>query len=191
MPNRTAPMSGPLVQRLAVLQAHNDIRELAARYGAAYARLDVAGLVALYPPDVELLSGDIGRDALYRHFERGIQGAHDGDGLNIVILHVGNHVIDLDSADTAYGTVYCHGEMQRRNGDWYHQAIIYSDDYVRVDNQWHFARQRNHELVYGVPPQTRPIDLPPANWPQSQVGQGTLPARWPSWPEFWAPDKKR
>jgi hypothetical protein len=179
-------MTASVTQRLAALQARTDIRELAARYGAAYAQLDVAGLVALYAEDVELLSGEVGRAALHRHFERGIRGAHDGDGLNIVILHVGNHVIDLDTADTAHGIVYCHGEMQRRNGEWYHQAIIYSDDYVRVDDRWYFARQRNHELVYGAPPQTRPIDLPPANWPQRQVGHGTLPARWTSWQEFWA-----
>jgi ketosteroid isomerase-like protein len=181
---------GVTTDRLAALEARARLRELPSRYAAAYARLDVDALVELYVPDVALASGLEGRDALHRHFTAGIRGP-DGDpgqGLAIVILHVANQVVELDG-DSAHGVVYCHGEMQRRNGEWYHQAIVYTDDYARVDGHWYFARQRTHELVYGVEPQRRPIGLPPADWPLSQIGRGTLPDRWESWQRFWAVDR--
>jgi ketosteroid isomerase-like protein len=171
-------------QRVGALVSAQQLRELPARYAAAYARLDLDDLVRLYAPDVELLDGRRGRPALREHFERGMRST-DGAGLHTVILHTGDHLIELTGTDSAAGSVYCLGEMRRTDGTWYRQAIIYTDAYARLDGTWYFARQRRHELVYGTPPLTRPNQLPPANWPASQIGRGTLPGRWRSWQRFW------
>jgi hypothetical protein len=171
-------------ERMDALVSAQQLRDLPPRYAAAYARLDPDELVRLYAPDVELLDGRRGRAALRDHFERGMRST-GGAGLRTVILHTGDHLIDFAGAGSAAGSVYCLGEVQRTDGSWYRQAIIYTDAYTRVDGTWYFARQRRHELVYGTPPGTRPNQLPPANWPASQIGRGTLPGRWPSWQRFW------
>ena len=214
-------------ERLDALVSAQQVRELPPRYAAAYARLDLDELVRLYAPDVELLDGRRGRQALRDHFERGMRGtvvsstgvsstgvsstgvsstgvsstgvsstgvsstgvsSTGGAGLHTVILHTGDHLIDFAGPDSAQGSVYCLGEMQRTDGSWYRQTIIYTDAYTRLDGSWYFARQRRHELVYGTPPLTRPNQLPAANWPASQTGRGTLPGRWPSWQRFWSAD---
>jgi ketosteroid isomerase-like protein len=171
-------------ERLDALVSARQVRDLPPRYAAAYARLDPDELAQLYAPDVELLDGRRGRPALRDHFERGMRGT-DGAGLHVVILHTGDHLIDFTGTASARGSVHCLGEMQRADGSWYRQTIIYTDEYAQLDGDWYFARQRQHELVYGTPPLTRPGVLPPANWPASQVGRGTLPDRWPSWRRFW------
>ena len=185
-------------ERLDALVSAQQVRDLPPRYAAAYARLDLDELVRLYAPDVELHDGWRGRQALRDHFERGMRstgvgsadgGSTGGAGLHTVILHTGDHLIDFAGPDSAQGSVYCLGEMQRTDGSWYRQTIIYTDAYTRLDGSWYFARQRRHELVYGAPPLTRPNQLPAANWPASQTGRGTLPGRWPSWQRFWGGDE--
>jgi ketosteroid isomerase-like protein len=191
----TGLLDSGLAARIQRLEAASAIRELPPRYAAAFARLDLDALVELYIPDVRLHTGAVGRAALRAYFQRSFAGADPGDGLHTVILHNGTHIIDFDDdpasdADAARGTVYCHGEMQLMDGRRYTQAIVYTDSYARFGDQWYFAAQRVHELVYGAPPLTRPNALPAANWPASQIGRGTLPAGWPSWREFWSqPDE--
>jgi ketosteroid isomerase-like protein len=167
------------------LEASAAIRDLAPRYAAAYARLDLGAIVELYLPDVPLHTGEHGRDALRRHFERATRGRASGDGLATVILHTGNHIVDVTGPNSATGVVYCHVEVHRRDGSSYQQAVVYTDQYAQRDGAWFFAEQRRHELLYGAAPATRPNRLPPARWPASQVGRGSLPQAWPSWDEFW------
>jgi uncharacterized protein (TIGR02246 family) len=177
--------------RLATLEAREAIRALPPRYADAYARLDLDALAALYLPDVPLRpaadgTAETGRAALRDHFERATRGATPGRGLATVILHTDNHVIDVTGPDAATGSVYCHVEVHRRDGSGYQQAVVYTDRYARHEGAWYFATQRKHDLLYGAAPLTRPNALPPANWPASQTGRGTLPDAWPSWREFWA-----
>jgi ketosteroid isomerase-like protein len=175
-----------LEARLRQLEATAAIRELPPRYAAAFARLDLDALVQLYVPDVRLHTGAVGRSALRTYFERSMAGGAPGAGLHTVILHNGNHVIEVEAGGGgARGTVYCHGDMQLMDGRRYTQAIVYTDSYARIGDHWYFAAQRVHELVYGAPPLTRPNRLPDAHWPASQTGRGTLPAGWPSWRAFW------
>jgi hypothetical protein len=174
-----------MLARLKALTFAHQVRELPARYAVAFAHLDLDELVGLYVPDVKLADGRRGRAALRQHFEQGMRGTGPGLGLHTVILHVGDHSIELTGTDSARGTVYCFGDMQLTDGTWYRQAIVYSDVYAHMDGTWYFARQRRHELVYGAAPLTRPNNLPPANWPARQTGRGTLPDGWPSWQRFW------
>jgi ketosteroid isomerase-like protein len=169
-------------ERLTALEARAAIAELPGRYADAFARLDLAALVALYVPDVRLQSGRSGRDALHAYFAEGIRSG----GLHTVVLHTGNHAIELIGTDRARGTVYCHVEVLLRDGSAYQQAVLYTDRYRCHDGTWCFAEQRGHELFYGAPWLTRPNDLEPAEWPRSQTGRGTVPHRWPSWQAYWS-----
>jgi len=160
------------------LLAHEEIRQLAARYALAVDSRDLDALVELFIDDVRVGRDGVGRAALRDAFDASLRG------IGISILNVGTHVIDLVHADAATGAVYCKGEIQ--HGDrWIHQAILYRDTYARRDGRWFFVRRR-HDLWYGAEVGTNPLGLPPAEWPASHEGMGTVPAVFPSWEAFWA-----
>ena len=173
-----------LAERVERLESLAAIRHLPARYGRAFASFDVDALVALFPLDVRVGRDASGREALRRQFATAMYLDDLAKAVRITILHIGTHNIELDGPDDAHGDVYCHGEMQRADGTWFHQAIHYGDTYVRRDGEWYFARRRHH-LFYGVELGERPNQLPPANWPEHDTGRGDMPARWPTWDAFW------
>ena len=186
----SAPQDGgqpepTLEQRVARLESSAQISELPQRYAQAYAALDVDGIADLYDETAEASPGRTGRDAWRDRFAA---GASTEDGVRLALLFVGSHVVELDEDDPDRGTgrVLCHGEVERGGGAWFHQAIHYGDRYVRRDGEWRFARHRHHELFYGTEPGTRPNDLEPADWPERDVGRGTVPHRWPTWERFHA-----
>jgi ketosteroid isomerase-like protein len=159
------------------LLAHEEIRQLACRYALATDSRDLDALVGLFVDDVRVGREAHGREALRDFFDRQLRG------VGITILNVGNHVIDLDDADHARGVVYCRGEIQ--DGErWIVQAIQYRDTYARRAGRWYFVR-RKHLLWYGAELGQNPLRLPPANWPASHTGRGTLPEEWESWRKFW------
>ena len=147
------------------LLAHEEIRQLAARYAVAIDSRDLDALDALFVGDVR------------SSFEGPLRE------IGVSILNVGTHVIDVVDDDNATGIVYCKGEIQ--DGDrWIHQAIVYFDTYARRDGRWLFVR-RVHELFYGAEVGTNPLGLPPADWPANHDGTGTRPQAWESWQHFW------
>ena len=160
------------------LVAHEDIRQLAARYALALDSRDLDTLVSLFVDDVRVGRDAQGRDALRAFFDKSLRE------VGTTILNVGTHVIDLVDEDHASGSVYCKGEIQVGER-WIHQAILYRDTYERRDGRWYFVR-RVHELWYGAEVGTNPIGLPPANWPKRHEGSGTLPESFPTWGPFWA-----
>jgi hypothetical protein len=164
--------------RLERLEAHEAIRQLAARYAVAVDARDLDTLVGLFVPDVRVGGGAVGRRALRASFDQSLRT------VGISVLTVGTHVIDLVDAGHATGTVYCAGEIQ--DGDrWIHQAIAYEDTYRRVEGTWYFVR-RVHRLFYGAEVGVNPLGLPPANWPEHHDGRGTLPEAWDTWGRFWS-----
>ncbi|HZP16032.1 MAG TPA: nuclear transport factor 2 family protein [Nocardioides sp.] len=169
-------MSDP-ADALLRLVAHEEIRQLVARYALAIDSRDLDALVALFVDDVRVGRGDVGRDALRRSFDVSLRA------IGVSILNVGTHLIDLVDDDNATGQVYCKAEIQ--DGDrWIHQAIVYSDTYQRRQDRWYFVR-RVHELFYGAEVGVNPLTLAPANWPEHHDGRGTLPERWETWRRFW------
>ena len=52
--------------------------------------------------------------------------------------------------------------------------------YERRDQLWYFVN-RSHLLFYGLDLPERPLDQPPANWPERVVGRGSVPYDWPTW----------
>ncbi len=152
-------------EQLDRLWSTEQIRQLVARYAHHLDRRDLDRLGALFAGDVRPM------------FERALRE------VQVTILNVGTHVIDFVDADQATGSVYCKAEIQDGKR-WIHQAIRYDDTYVRRDGAWYFLR-RDHQLFYGADVGTSPLGLPPANWPESHTGQGTLPYDQPSWQQFW------
>ena len=165
------------MDELGRLLARDEIRELAERYAIAVDARDIDALVALFVDDVRVGREARGREALRRDFERQLRA------IGVSILFVGNHVIDFDDDDHARGIVYCIGQIQ--DGErWIRQAIRYDDRYERRDGRWHFVR-REHRLWYGVEEPRNPLLQPPADWPRSHTGRGTLPESLETWQRFW------
>jgi ketosteroid isomerase-like protein len=159
------------------LLAHEQIRQLAARYALALDSRDLDALVALFVDDVQVGREGRGRETLRSEFDRSLRR------IGVTILNVGTHVIDVRDADHATGAVYCKGEIQ--DGDrWIHQAILYRDTYARRDGAWYFVR-RIHELWYGTEARRNPLAQPPADWPSHHEGRGTVPESWETWRRFW------
>ena len=159
------------------LGACEEIRQLASRYAVFMDARDIDALAALYVDDVQVGRDRSGRDALRADFDRQLRS------VGITILLVGNHVIDFDDDDHAHGIVYCKGEIQ--DGErWIQQAIRYDDTYERRDGHWYFVRRR-HLLFYGTELGQSPLGLPPANWPRSHTGKGTLPESLETWQRYW------
>ena len=166
----------PHISGVERLLAYEEIRQLAARYALAVDSRDLDALMELFVEDVKVTPERRGRAALREMFEPML-------GLERVsYLNIGTHVINILDRNHAAGTVYCFAELGSP-GSWDRQAIAYEDDYARRNGRWYFVR-RNHQLFYGVDAQIRPLDQPPANWPDHQVGRGSLPDDWPSWRAF-------
>lgn len=159
------------------LIAYEEIRQLAAHYAVAVDSRDLDALVALFVDDVRVGRDAYGHEALRQMF------ADSLSQVQVTILHVGTHAIDLIDADHATGHVYCHGEVQEGD-DWIHQAILYRDTYARRDGSWRFVR-RIHELWYGTKVDN-PLHQPPADWPDRSYGRGTVPDSFPTWAPFWS-----
>jgi ketosteroid isomerase-like protein len=154
------------------LLAYEHIRQLAHRYALAVNMRDLGALVELFVDDVKVQDGATGRDALTEMFRLHMAAEVD-------VLEVTTHVINLLDADHAVGTVYSRCEMGGR-GVWARQSIAYEDRYERRDLMWYFV-SRNHLLFYGLELPERPLDQPPAHWPERLVGRGSVPYDWPTW----------
>ena len=161
---------------------HEQIRKLALRYAVAVDRRDLDLLVSLFVDDVNVGARGTGREALRAEFDESLRA------IGVSMLFVGNHLIDRDEHDSnkATGVVYCRARIQPEPDSprMIEQAIQYSERYECRDGRWHFVG-RKHELFWGVQLAEQPPVPPPADWPASQVGVGTVPHRYESWQRFW------
>ena len=160
--------------------AHDEIRQLVARYAVAMDARDFAAVAGLFVDDVRVSRDTAGRAAL-------ADSLRDAVGeLPTTILNVGTHLIELRDRDHGSGVVYCRGELEY-DGRWIVQAIQYRDTYERRDDTWLFVR-RQHLLWYGRDVGTSPVGLAPANWPEHHTGWGE-PERWPPWTPGGRPER--
>jgi ketosteroid isomerase-like protein len=157
--------------------ARDEIRQLAYRYAYAVDARDIELLLSLFVPDVRVTQESSGHEAMRKFWIESLRAT------GVSILFVGNHIIDFDHPERARGIVYCRAQVQ--DGErWIEQAIQYRDTYDKRDGRWLFVK-RTHVLWYGVETAERPLDQPPANWPERQEGRGTVPEDIPSWHAFW------
>jgi hypothetical protein len=170
-----------LAARLARVEAHLAIEQLAVRYAMAVDARDLDLLSEQWVPDVWMgkALGE-GREAVRTYFASVLQGFHRS-----VHMVVG-HRINLIDDDHATGSVYCRAEHESVD-TWVVQAIVYEDVYRRVAGRWGFAKRVHHHWY------SWPIDETPAGptfekWPhrEGETPLPDLPHLWPSWKEFWA-----
>ena len=130
--------------RLHILEAKDEIRELTARYCFAVAEGEVDTVIGLFCPDGVFTMRDrewVGHDGLRRLYD----GA---TGRVTPKPYIQNHVIDVDG-DTATGR--CGVEIRMvQDGTAYTVAGHYHDSYRLVEGHWWFAR-RDFEIFHWVP----------------------------------------
>lgn len=165
--------------------ARDEIRQLAYRYADAVDRRDLDLLVSLYRPDARFGSFGEGPDACRAFFRASLET------IGIAVLLVANHLIDVDDAESATGTVWAHGFVDdggsaRENGELIQQLIRYDDRYVKIGGEWRFTRRRHHLWLGWHHAEPAPLSQPPADWPTRQVGVGSIPYDDPAWREFWS-----
>lgn len=165
------------VERLVAIE---EIRALALRYSDALDRRDLDALVALYRPDARFGTHGSGPDACRAFFRESL-----GE-IGIAVLLVANHLVEFEDDDNATGTVWAHGFIDDHAEGFIQQLIKYDDRYVRVDGEWRFTRRRHFLWLGWKYGEAAPLAQAPANWPERQVGLGSVPYDDPAWQEFWA-----
>jgi hypothetical protein len=161
-------MLGPAdMDPVSVLLAHAEIRQLALRYAHANDFRDSEALLALWAePDEPATFPDIDLVTVRREHMRWFQKGP-------TVHFVGNHLIELDTPDTAHGSVYCWAQLDFGD-EFVDQSILYQDRYVRRDGCWLFAVRR-HLLWFGQARAENPIAQAADDWPRSHTGRGVLP----------------
>lgn len=176
-----------LLRRLEKVEAQLAIQQLAVRYARAVDARDIEELSALYSPTCDYtrfgFSDKLGPEGVYEMFDskailtRFYRSMHQLCG----------HVIELDDADNAHGTVYCRVEHEDGQ-DWIIQLMIYFDRYRRVAGEWLFE-ERQMAYLHTGDPRHSPQEVGFNRWPDwensDQMFQPALPHLWPSWQPFW------
>ena len=180
-------MDEALQERVARVEAQLAIQQLAARYARAIDARDIEGLSSLYSPTCDYtrfgFSDRLGPE--------GVRAMFDSDGILTSFyrsMHqLCGHVIELDDADNAQGTVYCRVEHEDGD-DWIIQLMVYFDRYRRVDGAWLFEERQMAYLHTGDPRQT-PQEVGFNSWPgwdnSETMFAPKLPQLWPTWRPFW------
>lgn len=164
--------------RVAMMLAREEIRQLPYRYAAAIESRDLDAMVDLYSPDARFGEYGEGHDGLRRLMTRSLEGS-----LFAVIL-VTNHLIEFDGDDKAHGEVWAHCFAQTHVDGFVEQLIKYEDRYQLRDGQWVFLH-RKHRLWYGASHPESPLCQPAANWPARQTGVGDVPLSDPVFRAWW------
>jgi hypothetical protein len=150
-----------------VLLAHAEIRQLPLRYAYANDFRDADMLLSLWAePDEAAAYPDIDLHTVRAEHERWFRKGP-------TVHFVGNHLIEVDDADHAHGTVYCWAQLDFGE-EFVDQAILYQDRYVRQHGTWLFAVRR-HLLWFGQARAENPMHQPPDGWPRTHTGRGVLP----------------
>ncbi|MHB1538995.1 MAG: nuclear transport factor 2 family protein [Solirubrobacteraceae bacterium] len=149
------------------LLAAEQIRQLAYRYAYAVDSRDAELMHSLWAePDGVAEYPDIDLNTVRRDHERWFSKGP-------TVHFVGNHLIDLDDADHAHGSVYCWAQLDLGER-FVDQSILYQDRYVRQPDGWCFLVRR-HLLWFGQARERNPIDQEPDGWPRVHYGRGSLP----------------
>jgi len=150
------------------LQALDEIRQLPLRYAQAIEHRDVEAMSALFSPNARFGRWGEGPDGL-----RALMGQTMETSIFAVIL-VANHLVVFDGFAQAHGEVWARCYAQDSGGQFIEQLIKYEDTYERPQEEWLFLHRR-HRLWFGSAVVSSPLDQPPANWPEHQIGVGDIP----------------
>jgi hypothetical protein len=166
--------------RVARLESVEEIRQLVARYAFALDGRDVATLVSLFVPDVEVHDGRTGREALAEWFDPVLRPYRTTFHL------LGNHIIDFVDEDHATGALYCRPEHEV-DDLWIVMPVVYDDRYERREGHWYFKSRRPHAF-YAADVRESPLEVEGRfHFPGNPfMTRATMPERFPTWDQFWA-----
>ena len=168
-----------LEARIDRLESLDAIRQLPARYALALDMRDMDAMVSLFPADVRVGKDASGRQALRAYMDRKLRSPFTGTS-----HHIGGHVIEFDDPDHAHGVVYSKNEHETGD-EWVIMQMMYSDDYVRADGRWYFAR-RLPLYWYATDLNKPPVGENKMRWPDTEWVEGNFHKLFPSYAEFWA-----
>lgn len=171
--------------------ARDEIRQLAFAYADAIDRRDLDLLASLYRPDARFGEYGEGAQAARAFFAESLRE------IGIAVLLVANHLIEFDQtstsagscdsdAVTARGTVWAHGFIDDGAEGLIQQLIKYEDRYVRIEGVWKFTRRRHLLWLGWRHAEPEPLAQEPANWPDRQIGLGSIPYDDEHWLQFWS-----
>jgi len=165
-----------IAERLDRIESRGAIKDLAVRYAVAVDSRDLDAWTQLFVPDVNCGRFGTGREALRRSIEPALRNFYRS-------MHmVSGHAVDFDGPDNATGMVYCRAEHEVGER-WIVMAIIYFDEYTRVDGRWYFVRRKERHW-YATDMLDRPIGADMNQW-QEHLKPPAIPGVFSSWKEFW------
>ena len=166
-------------ERLDRLESLDEIRQLAAKYSVTLDMRDLDMHVNLFVPDVRVGKEGAGRQALKEWADATFRDQFTGTS-----HHIGNHIIDFDSNDSAIGLVYSKNEHETET-EWVIMQMLYWDSYSRVDGRWLF-KKRLPMYWYATDLNKPPLGDQKMRWPGQENYEGYFHDRFPSWKEFWS-----
>ncbi len=181
------PMS-PLEQRIDRLESLDAIRQLVAKYALSLDMRDLDAHVNLFAEDIRVSRDKVGRAHLKRWLDDTLRLQFTGTS-----HQTGNHIIEFDDPDHAYGIVYSKNEHEtpatggagtEGAAEWVIMQMIYWDNYQRIDGQWYF-RRRLPCYWYATDLNKPPIGEKKMRWPDREAYDGAYHELFPSWKAFW------
>ena len=166
-------------ERLDRLESLDEIRQLAAKYSVTLDMRDLDMHVNLFVPDVRVGKEGAGRKALKEWADATFRDQFTGTS-----HHIGNHIIDFDSPDSAIGLVYSKNEHETET-EWVIMQMLYWDSYSRVDGRWLF-KKRLPMYWYATDLNKPPLGDQKMRWPGQENYEGYFHDLFPSWKEFWS-----
>ena len=166
-------------ERLDRLESLDEIRQLAAKYSVTLDMRDLDMHVNLFVPDVRVGKEGAGRQALKEWADATFRDQFTGTS-----HHIGNHIIDFDSNDSAIGLVYSKNEHETET-EWVIMQMLYWDSYSRVDGRWLF-KKRLPMYWYATDLNKPPLGDQKMRWPGQENYEGYFNDLFPSWKEFWS-----
>ena len=165
-------------ERLDRLESLDEIRQLAAKYSVTLDMRDLDMHVNLFVPDVRVGKDKTGRQALKHWADATFRDQFTGTS-----HHIGNHIIDFDSSDSAIGLVYSKNEHETET-EWVIMQMLYWDTYNRVDGRWLF-KKRLPMYWYATDLNKPPLGEKKMRWPGQENYEGYFHDLFPSWKDFW------
>lgn len=172
-----------LEARIDRLESLDEIRQLVSKYSLTLDMRDLDAHVNLFAPDIRVSRETSGRAALRSWLDDTLRLQFTGTS-----HHIGNHVIEFDSPDSAHGVVYSKNEHEtpREDGgaDWVIMQMMYWDNYERIDGVWVF-RRRLPCYWYAADLNAPPTGDLKMRWPDREAYEGAYHELFPSWETFW------
>jgi ketosteroid isomerase-like protein len=122
--------TGPLEDRVAIRELHDS-------YGDAVFRRDAAAWGENWAPDAtwNLMGNDFkGRQAIVELWN------HAMGGFTFVGFFTQQGPLTI-TGNTAHGIVYTNEVLEQKDGKLFRQVGMYTDEYVKTDGRWYFARR--------------------------------------------------